>query len=81
MSKCKKQSSKRETKTRNHRFVDGWNNRTQFGCRANRTRQTIWRWQRDGKLPVPDGHDPFGNPLWRDSTIDAFLAGGDSAAA
>lgn len=60
--------------------VDRWNSRTQFADRARKTRQTLWRWQQAGLLPDPDGHDPFGNPLWRDSTIDSFLAGEPEAA-
>ena len=62
---------KRTRKT--NKELDRWNNRTQFADRINRHRQTVWRWERDGKLPPPDGHDPFGNSLWRDSTIDGLL--------
>lgn len=64
----------------NPRPVDGWNSRTQFAARVGKHRQTIWRWDRAGILPKPDGRDPFGNPLWRDSTIDAFVTGNKSAA-
>ena len=60
--------------------VNRWNNRTQFAERAGRHRQTVWRWEREGLLPDPDGYDPYGNKLWRDSTIDKFLAGGAKAA-
>ena len=62
------------------KYVDGWNNRVQFAERAGRHRQTIWRWEREGLLPDPDGHDPYGNKLWRSSTIDSFLAGNSEAA-
>lgn len=67
------------TKTKG-RLTDHWNSRTQFAERAGKHRQTLWRWERAGILPKPDGRDPFGNPLWRDSTIDNFLSGGAQAA-
>lgn len=70
----------RVPKRRNPRSFDGWNSRSQFGERAGKSRQTLWRWERAGILPRPDGHDPFGRSLWRDSTIDAFLTGEQSAA-
>ena len=76
----KRKAKQQRRKNRNRRIIDGWNNRTQFGERAGKTRQTIWLWGRKGLLPLPDGRDPFGNPLWRDSTIDNFLAGNSTAA-
>jgi len=57
-----------------------WLNRSQVAECVGRSRQTIWCWDRAGILPKPDGRDPFGNPLWRDSTIDAFLSGARGAA-
>ncbi len=77
MSDCKQ---KRRQKRTNHRSYDGYNNRTQFGERLNKSRQTIWRWERDALLPPPDGHDPYGNPLWLDSTIKHFVASKPTAA-
>jgi len=49
-------------------------NRTQVAAYVNRTRQTIWRWEAKGLMPPPDGHDPYGNAVWRIETIDGFLA-------
>ena len=85
MSECEKRKNakikrRRKSKAKNPRQVNGWNNRTQFGDRAGKSRQTIWRWERAGFLPAPDGHTPNGDPLWRDSTIDNFLAGNSVAA-
>ncbi len=67
--------SKHKTRSKHYNWDSGggWNNRTQFATRVRKTRQTIWRWERAGLLPACDGRDPFGNPLWRDSTIDGFL--------
>jgi predicted DNA-binding transcriptional regulator AlpA len=35
---------------------------------------TIWRWRKIGKFPQPDIRMP-GVDYWRESTIDAFVAG------
>lgn len=69
--------SKRKTRPKHYHAdnAGGWNNRTQYGKRVRKSRTTIWRWDRAGLLPPPDGYDPFGNPMWRDATIDNGLAG------
>jgi predicted DNA-binding transcriptional regulator AlpA len=57
-----------------------WLNRSQVAERIGRSRQTVWRWRRDGLLPDPDGTDPFGHQLWLASTVDSFLAANKEAA-
>ncbi len=49
---------------------DVWLTPTAAAKRAGCSRDSWYRWGRDGSRPPPDGYGPAGTPVWRASTID-----------
>ena len=44
---------------------------TEFCELLNRKRSTFDRWRKSGKIPEPDGHDPY--PYWLENNVKQFV--------
>lgn len=44
---------------------------TEFCKLIGRTRSTFDRWRKDGKIPKPDGRDPY--PYWLENNVKNFV--------
>lgn len=52
-------------------FFLRWHLDREFCTLLGKTRSTFDRWQKSGKIPKEDGHDPY--PYWLENNVKTFV--------